>query len=208
MDLVTEVIQQEEQFQEIKYNLSDHAFERYAQRIMGYQNQTDIRRYVNQNRQTIIDRVNKICNYGELFYEGGLRDYPLNKIYVKDNWVVIVDPSKNLVVTLYKVDFGLEVENDGVDFNKLFLDKHKNKLAKAKSEFAKYKEEADVNIKEFQNFKKENDDEIKELNKRIKSLEEQNEGYNKLIKGYKDNVAYKQREITNIVENMVCRKKF
>ena len=28
------VIQQEEQFQEIKYNLSDHAFERYAQRII------------------------------------------------------------------------------------------------------------------------------------------------------------------------------
>lgn len=203
-------LQQEEQevFEEVRYNISEHAFERYAQRIAGCQTTSDTRYYVNQNRQQIIDRINKICNYGELFYEGALRDYPLNRIYVKDNWVVIVDPNKKLVVTLYKIDFGLEVEEDGIDFNELFLNKHKTKLTKAKEEYMKYKEEMEFNVSEFQTLKKENEEEIKELNKRIKSLNEQNDGYNTLIKGYRDNLSFKQKEITNIVENMVCRKKF
>lgn len=192
----------------IKYKISEHAYERFTERIMGYTNQTDIRRYVNQNKELISERINKTINYAELFYEGVLREYSCNKVFVKDNCVIIVNPNKNLVVTLYKIDFGLEVGDDGIDFNKLFLEKHKNILIKAKEDLSEYKNNVQREIVQYESFIVENDNEIKALNKRINSLKSQNESYLTLIKGYKDNISFREKEITKIVDNMVCRKKF
>lgn len=206
MDLKKEDSKNNEQ--EVIYKISEHAYERFAERIMGYTNQIDVRRYVNQNRDLIAERINKTINYAELFYEGVLRDYSCNKVFVKENWVIIVNPNKNLVVTLYKVDFGLEVDEDGIDFNKLFLEKHKSILAKAKEDLNEYKNNTQRTIDQYENFISENDNEIKILNKRINSLKSQNDGYLTLIKGYKDNINFREKEITNIVDNMVCRKKF
>lgn len=204
-------VSKQENESEIKvmtYKVSEHAYERFAERIMGYTNQIDIRKYVTQNKQLISERINKTINYGDLYYEGSLRGYSCNKIFVKDNWVIIVDPNKNLVVTLYKVDFGLEVDEDGIDFNKLFLEKNKSKLSKAKEDLELFKNNTQRSIEQYEKFMSENDDEIKILNKRINSLKSQNEGYSSLIKGYKENILFKEKEITKIVENMVCRKKF
>ena len=106
------------------YTISKHARERYAERIMDREHKADIARYVIENEEKITNDINKMIEYGHVIYQGKQnRDGKTNTITVvlKDCWIILCDAVKGLVVTLYKIDFGLDD-----DFTKLY--KHNQKL--------------------------------------------------------------------------------
>lgn len=53
----------------IKYTISKHCKERYAERIMGKED-VDLNRFITLNEEKIQTDINKLISYGELIYQG------------------------------------------------------------------------------------------------------------------------------------------
>lgn len=188
--------------EEIRYNITNHAVERYAERMAGKSDITNMRIYINEHKDDINERINKLINYGECIFEGKIRDYPLNRVYYKDRWVILVDPKTKNVITLYKIDLGDE------EVNELFANKLLNKIKQEQEVLCTVKEEADKQISEYKKVIDDNNHEIEYSKRLIKSLEETNEGYNILIKNANLNVEKQNKKITDLVETLIARKQF
>lgn len=188
----------------ITYNITNHAYERYAQRMVGKDNPTDIRTYINNHKKDIQEWISKLINYGELLYEGrlNLKDNPINQIYFKDYWIIFVDPKNKNVITLYRIDFGDE------EVNKLFVQKKLEQLDDMKKCLSRTKENVDKEIVEYQSIIDNNELDIKYYRSQIKSLKAINEGYEILIKNSNLEVNKVENEISKLVDSLVMRRTF
>lgn len=186
----------------IKYNITNHALERYAERMAGKAEITDVRIYINEHKDDINERINKLINYGEMIFEGKIKDHNSSQIYYKDKWVVIVDPKNKNVVTLYKIDLGDE------EVNELFVNKMLEKIKREKDNLHNIKEETENKIAEYKQVIEDNDHEIKYSKKLIKSLEEINEGYNILIKNANLDIDKQNKKVVDLIETLIARKQF
>lgn len=185
-----------------KYNITNHAYERYAERMVGRDNPTDIRTYLNAHRQDVNDRINKLINYGNLIYEGKLRDYPINQIYFNDSWVIVVDPKNNNVITLYKIDFGIE------SVNELFIKEMLDKIQSLNEELQEVKVIVAKSNEEILDTISNNTEEIKYHKSVIKSLEITNESLNNVVKESNVKIKLKEKEMSDLIDLFVSRKKF
>ena len=178
--------------------LSNHAKERYAERIMDKDNKADINVFIQKNEQKIKEDIFKMITYGELLYSGRPTvDYnkqPVD-IFLKDAWVIIVDIAKQNVITLYSIDFGL-----GDDFNKEYINKLLEKLSSAKQRY----EEAQI----YNTIVKENIDMINDYRSKIKILEKQNQGYLDVIDTLRVENTAAEREVRDVVAVMTGKKVF
>lgn len=186
----------------IKYNITSHALERYAERMAGKLNTTDMRIYIMDYRDDIIERINKLINYGELIFEGKIKDHTLNQYYYKDKWVVIVDPKTKNVITLYKIDLGDDEVND------LFTNKMLEKIKEKQEELKDIAEKSVSSQVEYQEIIDTNNADIAYYRKMIKQLEEVNSSYMTLIKNTNIEVDKKKKEIADIVETLISGRKF
>lgn len=185
-----------------KYNITNHAYERYAERMTGRDNPTDIRTYLNAHKQDVNDRINKLINYGNLIYEGKLRDYPINQIYFNDSWVIMVDPKNNNVITLYKIDFGIE------SVNELFIKEMLDKIQSLNEELQEVKVIVAKSNEEILDTISNNTEEIKYHKSVIKSLEITNESLNNVVKESNVKIKLKEKEMSDLIDLFVSRKKF
>ena len=188
--------------EEIKYNITNHALERYAERMAGKKDSTDMRIYIKEHRNDIEERINKLINYGELIFEGKIKEYNSNQVYYKDRWVVIAAPKDRNVVTLYKIDLGDE------EVNELFVNKILAKIKKEQENLIPIKEETDRKVQENRQVINDNNYEIEYSRRVIKSLEESNDAYNILIKNANLDVDKQSKKITDLVETLIARKQF
>jgi len=159
-------------------NISKHAEERYAERIMSYDEKIDRSIFITQHKEKIEKDLNKMREFGELIYSGkSLKESNSNiDIYLKDTWVLIVDKDKDLLVTVYKID--LQV---GEDFTKEYISKVLDKLSEAKKEYQNSVKDMDKQTQTYRELIAANDLEITNYRKMAKTLEEQNEAYKSLI---------------------------
>lgn len=188
--------------EEVKYNITNHAMERYAERIAGKTEITNMRIYITDHKDDICDRIHKLINYGELIYEGKIKDYPVSKVFYKDRWVVIVDPKNNNVVTLYKVDLADDEVSD------LFTYKILEKIKAEQQSLITIEEEVNAANQEYRECISRNNSEIAYFKKMIKTYEEQNDGYNLLIRSSNAKIDEKNKNITNLVETLISGRKF
>jgi hypothetical protein len=114
--------------------ITKHAEERYVERVMGYTDKAEITTYINQNRDMISERLNKMIEYGELIYTGKIKEGNVVNIFLKDTWILIADRKIEKIITLYKVDI---ITGDD-DFNKTFVDKMMAKIAVIKDKIDVY----------------------------------------------------------------------
>lgn len=90
-------------------NPTKHALDRYCERILDYGNstQTEMRCYINQNREKIGEDINKMFEFSRLIYTGQINgDKTTKQYYLNNNIIMVYDEPKNSIVTLYKIDFG------------------------------------------------------------------------------------------------------
>ena len=172
----------EEELNTTTFTVSQHAKERYAERIMNRDDKTSIVQFINVNDFKITENINKMIEYGNLIYSGKsmsndkLNNNAICDIYVKDLWIIITDKNKKTVITLYKIDL-----KAGEDLDKLYMERMINSIT---DKTAKWNELNTSNNNEIENTKikiVENEEAITEYKKRIKSLEEQNESYKSLL---------------------------
>ena len=186
----------------IKYNVTNHALERYAERIMKRDNVTDARIFINDHRNDIIDRIHKMINFGELIYEGELGKYKNNQFFYKDRWIVVVDPKQKNVVTLYRINLGDD------EVYELFANKTLQRINDCKEEINNARNEVSNNINIYRNdidlYKRK----IEEYKSIIKGLEDRIIGLNSLIKSENLQIEEKEMKLKDNIEMLIARKVF
>lgn len=191
----------------IEYKISKHCEERYSERIMCKDDKVDINRFISENKDKIKTDINKMIEFGELLYVGKQsqkdgKGKVLN-VYLKDQWVILVDSKSEVVVTMYKIDLGLDDE-----FNKTYISKMLEKLNEAKIELENAQLEV---LKESNMYRELIDDaeaQINEYKAMIKNLEELCNGYAAVIGNNNVKISQANRKVADVVNAMINKKEF
>ena len=190
----------------IEYNISAHAKTRYAERIMGKED-IDVNRFITLNEEKIKTDINKLIQYGEMIYSGkqSQRDNKGNVIdvYLKDCWVVLVDNRSKNVVTLYKIDLGLDDE-----FNKAYISKMVEKLNGCKEVLESVQQQVQEESNTYREMIKDAETQIKEYRGMIKNLEELCTGYKTIIDNNCVKVSQANRDVAEVVNTLIGKKEF
>ncbi len=190
----------------MKYKLTEHVKQRYAERIMDREEKIDILTFVNKHQEKIFTDIEKMIEYGEIIYEGvSTKDYNKSVVQVVLNgcWILILDPKKETVVTLFEIDLGL-----GKEFNEEYIGKLLAKLRDAKARYNEKVAELDQRVKGFNELIDENDEKIREYRAYIKSLEQQNSNMVALITENNNNKSMAEQEVREIIGSFVGKKVF
>lgn len=185
-----------------KYNITNHAMDRYAERIMGKDDAMDVRLYVKENRDKIVERINKLINYGVLFYEGIIGSHSINQFFIKDRWVVVVDPKNNNVITLYKINL---LDDDVTD---LFITKTLQRINEDKKEIEETKSKIDEITQKYDEEIEKSQKEIAYYENLIESIKENIESYNTLKNNLSLDISKIEKKLQDDVEVLVQRRHF
>ena len=192
---------------EDKYKISQHAKQRYAERIMGKDDELDVNRFITLNETKIKTDINKLIYYGEKIYSGkpshNERKSSVLDVYLKDTWVILVEEATETVVTLFKIDLGLDDE-----FNKSYITRMLEKLNIAKNVL----DETQVNIEEeskvYRTLITEAETQIKEYKTMIKNLEDLVTGYKLIISNNSVKVSQAKKVVADVINTMINKKEF
>lgn len=191
----------------VEYKISRHASERYAERIMGKEDIVDVNRFVTLNEEKIKTDINKMISYGELIYSGKQtqKDGKGNiiDVYLKDCWVVLVDNKSNNVITLYKIDLGLDDE-----FNESYISKMTEKLNASKETLENVQQQVEAESNTYKEMIKDAEFQIKEYRTMINNLEELCTGYKTIIDNNSVKVAQANRDVADIVNTLINKREF
>ena len=192
--------------------VSAHAKERYVQRIMGYDDDKDITKFINEHGDSkIVQDIQNMLQYGEIIYTGVQTAASSSKnnkntvveVYLNGLWILIVDKADKRVITLYKVELGA-----GEEFDKIFIDKLKTQLAEKMAEVTALKEKVRVSNDENRKTIQDNQDAITDYRRRIKLLEDANEVCNNQIKLSNTDVEMIETEARDILAKLIAKKVF
>ena len=183
------------------YTVSQHAAERFVERAWGYKNQTDKTKFANLRSTEIREFLNKLCTYGECIFRGRIKQYNETMVYKKDNWVVLVDPNRNNVVTCYPMEFDV-----GEDYNIEYVNRMSKKLQDAVENKQKIEEEVSVYKEELQEKISNISSKITEYKTLINDLQEEKQGYEQVLKGHDVGIKEAQIQIESIIESLTHKK--
>ena len=190
----------------IAYNISKHAAERYAERIMDKEG-LSVNTFVTLYKEKIDTDINKMINYGQLIYTGkqSQKDGKGNVIdvYLKDCWVVLVDGKAKNVVTLYKIDLGLDDE-----FNKAYVSKMVEKLNTYKEVLENTKQQVQEESNTYRELIGDAETQIKEYKGMIKNLEELCDGYKTIVDNNIVKVAQANKDVVDTLNTLIGKREF
>lgn len=184
-------------------NITKHAEQRYAERIMQYDSKAKVEQYVAANHDVIRERLTKLLDSAEEIYTGSTRDKGESTVLIKDRWVLIV--KKNNLVTLFKVQV---VTDDEDDFNDLY--------------FAHMIGNIRARIREYETLTRETEDEIAERAENVERVEAQikdheqeierltrlRDSYQTIVDSLRDDVDSADMRVKHAVEDLVKAKVF
>ena len=190
----------------ITYNISAHAKTRYAERIMGKED-SDENRFIALYEDKIKTDINKLINYGELIFTGkqSQKDGKGNvvDVFLKDTWVVIADSRAKNVITLYKIDLGLDDE-----FNKAYISKMMEKLNANKEILENTEKQVQEESNTYRELINDAETQIKEYRSMIKNLEELCIGYKAVIDNNVVKIAQANKDVVDTLNRMIGKKEF
>ena len=191
----------------IEYSISRHAQERYAERIMGKDNNCDVKHFILNNEEKIKTDIHKLIQYGDLIYSGkqSQRDGKGNVIdvYLNNTWVVLADNRSKTVVTLYKIDLGLDEE-----FNKAYTSKMLEKLNTYKETLGNTQQQTQEESNTYREMIGEAEAQIKEYRSMIKNLEELCVGYRTIIDNNCVKLSQANRDVADVVNAIIGKREF
>ena len=192
---------------EITYNISKHARERYVQRLLNKEDNNEIQRFIVENEEKIQTDINKMIVYGDLIYSGKQSQKDgkgsVVDVYLKDCWIVLTDQKSNNVITLYKIDLGC-----GDDFNLQYIDKMMNKLNESKQKLENAETEVSVQNTTYRELIDEAETQINEYKAMIKNLESLCEGYKMVIDNNIIKSSQANREVADVLNTLIGKREF
>ena len=187
------------------FTVSLHAKERYAERIMDRETKIDKAVFISQHEDKIRNDIKKMMEYGTLVYSGKSVKTPgsLVAIYVKDLWVVITDPKKNNVITLYRIDLGIDDE-----FNKEYVDRVMQRIVEERAAYESAVVEQAETVAQYDELIQENENLIRDYKTKLKDLEALNESYADIKKNLMKTVNIKEERYRDAVMMLTGKKVF
>lgn len=190
----------------IEYTISAHAKQRYAERIMGKED-IDVNRFITLNEDKIKTDINKLIQYGDLIFTGKQtnKDGKSNMVdvYLKDCWIVLADSRIKNVITLYKIDLGLDDE-----FNRAYISKMMEKLNANKSILESVQQQVQEESNTYREMIKDAEAQIKEYRGMIKNLEELCAGYKTIIDNNCVKVSQANKDVAEVLNTLIGKKEF
>ena len=192
---------------DITYTVSKHAKERYTERIMDKATANEINTFLVQNDDKIVNDINKMIQYGGLIYTGKQtqkdgRSYNV-EVYLNGLWIIIVDLKSKNVITLYKIDLGVDDE-----FNQEYVRRMMDKFSAAKENVELVTSEVDKENDSYKTMIDQNINMINEYKSYIKNLEELNAGYKTIIDNNAIKVRMADREMADVLNKLIGKKEF
>ena len=192
---------------DITYTVSKHAKERYAERIMERATNNEIQIFVVQNEDKIIGDINRMIQYGELIYTGKQtqkdgRTYNV-EVYLNGLWVVITDIKSKNVITLYKIDLGVDDE-----FNLEYVHRMMDNFNAAKENLEAVTLEVERENDSYKTMIEQNIALINEYKSYIKNLEELNAGYKTIVDNNAVKIKMAGTEVTDVLNKLIGKKEF
>lgn len=188
------------------YTISSHALQRYSERVMDKEN-SDAKRFATLNEDKIKVDINKMIEHGNLIYSGKQSQKDgkgkVIDVYLQNCWVILVDEQSKNVVTLYKIDLGLDEE-----FNKAYTSKMLEKLNTYKEVLENTQQQIQEESNTYREMINEAEAQIKEYRTMIKNLEELCIGYRTIIDNNCVKLSQASRDVADVVNTMVGRKEF
>lgn len=195
---------------DITYTVSKHAKERYAERIMERATNNEIQTFVVQNEEKIIGDINKMIQYGELIYTGKQTqkrktyDIEVNiEVFLNGLWIVITDVQAKNVITLYKIDLGVDD-----DFNREYVNRMMDKFNAAKENLEAATLEVEKENDSYKTMIEQNVALINEYKSYIKNLEELNVGYKTIVDSNAVKIKMAGTEVTDVLNKLIGKKEF
>lgn len=186
--------------------ISQHAKERYSERIMDKDNKLDVNLFISQHEKKIKEDIYKMIQYGTLLYSGRsvseFNKQPVD-IFLNDTWVIIVDIQKSNVITLYSIDLGL-----GREFNLEYISKLINKLYVAKEKYEEKNMEIQTQKETYSSIIYSNNEQIKDCKNIINNLEKQNKAYEEVIDNLNASKIVAEKEVRDIIAIITGKKVF
>lgn len=190
----------------IEYNISAHCKTRYAERIMGKED-IDVNRFVTLNEDKIKTDINKMINFGQLIYTGkqSQKDGKGNivDVFLKDTWVILADSRAKNVITLYRIDLGLDDE-----FNKIYVSKMMEKLNTCKEVLENTKQQIQVESNTYREMIDDAETQIKEYKTMIKNLDELCVSYKTIINNNNIKIAQANKDVIDTLNKLIGKKEF
>lgn len=191
--------------------ISKHAKERYAERIMGRSDLREITVYIQENEEKIHTDINKMLEYGTIVYTGMMKDtkkdskqaYNKMSVIIQNSWVLIVDTNNNVVVTLYKINLGADEE-----FNITYAKKMVGTIADLTAKYEAVKAEVENQNVHYNEIINDSKSEINELRAQIKKLESIVDSYEKIIEDSKVQVELAEKEILKAVNKVMGKREY
>jgi len=189
----------------LNYAITNHASMRYAERIADKETLLDITAYVANNKEKIENDINKMIGHSKNIYTGrvGTKDNSIVDVYLSGTWVLLVDPNKNRVITLYKIDFGV-----GEDFNKQFIQKILERMEEHKKSLNEKKQKVSDERNAYVDIIKENEAQIAECKTIIKKLDKVNHDYQDVIDKIDSQCYLAELTVRQDVEDLIMKKEF
>lgn len=189
------------------YTISKHCKERYAERILGKDDNNEIQKFIVENEDKIQTDINKMIEFGEKIFSSkqSQRDGKgkVLDVYINGLWVILVDNQDLVCVTLYKIDLGL-----GDDFNTEYINKYINKIHEMQEDFAAVQIQVLEEGNMYREMISDSQNQIKEYKMFIKNLEELCNSYQSIIDNNTVKIAQSNREIADVINQLIGKKEF
>lgn len=187
--------------------ITKHAKERYAERIMDKSDTRDINLFITHNEEKIKTDIEKMVQYGDLLFSGRTAGgkpgaNPVN-VYLNGLWVVLEDSKSHDIITLYKIELGVDE-----DFDTEFVNRMVEKLNLAKAEQREVEKRIATKRESYQGLIREGENQINIYKGYIKNLESMNSGYKAIIDNLQVNNSLAEQKIKNIIAKLIGKKEF
>lgn len=186
--------------------ITSHAIRRYTERIMGKSSELEINKFIATNEEKIKSDIQNMMNHAEFLYYGkvgGRKDNTLVNVFLSGTWVLLLDAQKEVVITLYKINF-----NVGEEFNKEFVARVKAKIKEDQEKLSHIKEETAKRKTDYENIIAENKQTINEYKSIIKKLEKTNEDYQEIVNEINLEYTLSELDLKHDVETLMLKKEF
>ena len=185
--------------------ISKHAKERYAERIMDRDSQTDIAVFIRDHEEKIQQDIEKMIEYGTLLYEGLSFKDPKKTVgaTINGSWVVIWDTKEFVVITLYCIDLGV-----GDDVNKAFIANALLQIDTAKHALAETERRTAEYIATYQKIIDDSEATLSQYRKRVKELEAHISGCRQMIQSTAVDNRIADEKVREAVEILIGKQKF
>lgn len=172
---------------------------------MGKTSELEINKFIATNEEKIKSDIRNMMDHAEFLYYGkvgGKDNTPVN-VFLSGTWVLLLDVQKEVVITLYKINF-----NVGEEFNKEFVGRVKTKIKEDQEKLSHIKEETAKRKTDYESIIAENKQTINEYKSIIKKLEKTNEDYQEIVNEINLEYTMAELDLRHDVETLVLKKEF